>query len=301
MSQNNSEIVERIRGRPFTIEEIAIIKNIVGQYYTEGRTKASQEICKALNWKQPNGWLKERACRDVLLLLEKRGYLELPPRKSYPNNVTSKIIKPDVGLKYNKLITDVCFESVYFEQAKSDEKEIKWNNIVAEYHYLGFTRFVGRSMKYLIYANEQIIGAIGWCDPAWKLSARDNILNSINITTDEIRTRGINNGRYLILPWIKVNNLASFVLAKAVRILESDWSDYYAVNPLYLETFVDPARFAGVCYKAANWIQIGTSKGYRKCGARHTNSQEAKILFLYPLHKKVRKAIAKYTQELGDA
>jgi hypothetical protein len=157
-----------------------------------------------------------------------------------------------------------------------------------KYHYLGFKLFVGRSLKYLVYSGERVIGGIGFCDPAWSLSSRDHFFAKLGVSEAEIRMRGINNGRFLILPWINVPNLASRILSLATKKVTEDWKQYYAVNPLFVETFVNSRRFNGTCYMAANWLMIGKTNGYRKSGRSHVNSQIAKLVYLYPLNKSHR-------------
>jgi hypothetical protein len=285
---------EIMRGRLFTQQDIKLIQRITKKRYEFGRTQISIDVCKALKWTQPNGYLKERACRDVLVALEKKGFLVLPPTRS-----RRKLSEDRIGKNYfienidKTLTSKIDFSSIKLSQVKGTNKEKIWNQLVDRYHYLGFRVFVGRSLKYLIYSNDRIIGAIGWCDPAWMITARDNLLKQIGINSMKAREMGINNGRFLILPWIKVPNLASYILSLAIKDIVHDWKDYYSVAPLYLETFVDPHKFLGTCYKAANWIQVGLSKGYKKVGQSHHNSQTPKILYLYPLDRSIKKQISK--------
>ncbi len=281
-----------LRGRYFTPQDLLLVSRIVEENYEHGRTRASIEICKALDWFQPNGWLKDRACRDVLLTLGKNGFLILPPRKSAVSNKRKRVKKKC----FNELIdtspiTKIDFSSIKFQQVKGTQKEPMWNWAMNSYHYLGFRVFVGRALKYLVYSNDIIISAIGWCDPAWKLTLRDNLFHSLGIDIEEIRLKGINNGRFLIMPWVRVRNLASYLLSLATKVVQEEWSLYYQVKPIFLETFVDPERFSGTCYEAANWIFLGRTRGYRKCGQVYLNNQRPKLMFLYPLDKHLRTEI----------
>ena len=114
------------------------------------------------------------------------------------------------------------------------------------------------------------------------------------MTRDQIPDYVINNNRFLILPHVRVPNLASRILAAATSRVASDWGSYYALTPAVAETFVEPPRFNGTCYRAANWVQVGTSRGYLKRGRRHENSQEPKLIFLYGLQRRYRRGLAKY-------
>ena len=279
----------------FSAEEITLIRNLVSAHYVKGRTFISTEICKAINWRQPNGWLKDRACRDVLRYFEAKGYFKLPEPKVLTSNTKPLDYNPAKILDQidTTNVNSVDFRQVRFQQVKGTKKELLWNVIVNEYHYLGFKIFVGRSLKYLITYKGQILAAIGWCDPAWSINARNIPLKKIGFDIGEIRYKGVNNGRFLIMPWVNVPNLASYLLSRAMRVLVTEWYDFYSVKPLYAETFVDPIRFAGTCYLASNWTLMGESQGYRKIGLRHENGGSRKLFFLYPLDKKLKRDLQK--------
>lgn len=288
------------RGRRFDKNELQLIKTIVKRNFNTGRTKASIEICEVLNWRQPNGWLKERACRDVLLKLECIGFLELPAIK-----VQRKAVINKKSLSNKTVCLDICTEEIEkiefpkltVQLVKGGSNEKLWNELVRKYHYLGFNVFVGRSLKYLVFKEKRVVAASGWCDPAWNLIDRDNIMKSLGYTNAEIREKGINNGRFLIMPWVKVKHLASYLQSIIIKKVQRDWREYYSIKPEYLETFVDHNRFEGTCYKASNWKVIGQSKGYKKAGAFHSNSQQPKVLYMYPLTRKLRKAIIHFKGE----
>lgn len=274
---------ERARGRIFTSQELRDIREIVNRHQAEGRTAISRYVCMSLDWRQPNGWLKDRACREALRILEARGYFRLPPskvkkKKGEPRRKLSFIDRLD-----RSPLRSVDFSGVTLKQVKGTKEEEFWNWLVNKYHYLGFTVFVGRSIKYLIYYGDRVIGAIGFCDPAWNLLPRDALLMKLGIPRSVIHQRGINNGRFLILPWVRVKNLASFVLSVSAKKVVSDWTSYYSVSPLFIETFVNSRKFLGTCYKAANWIYLGKTKGFKKSGSAYMNSQVPKFIYIYPI------------------
>lgn len=296
---NSVEQFEYVRGRYFSRDEIDLIRDLVKNNYDKGRTFISVEICKAINWKQPNGWLKDRACRDVLRYFESKEYFKLPESKVVINR-RKKNISDISNIAENidvSIIKDVNFKQIRFQQVKGTKQEALWNVIVNKYHYLGFKVFVGRSLKYLIIYKDRILAALGWCDPAWSIDARNIPLRGMGLSIEEIRHRGVNNGRFLIMPWVKVPNLASYILSKAIKIVITDWNAYYSIRPLYAETFVDPHKFFGTCYMASNWILMGESQGFKKIGLRHENGGSRKLYFLYPLDKEVQRKIIKYVRE----
>ena len=287
---NQDQRILIARGRCFSRRDIKTIEKIVRANYAAGRTRISQEVCRALKWTQPNGWLKERACRDVLIRLELEGHLRLPPRRVTPNNSSRCTLR----LKSRNIHIDttpincVDFAKIQLELVRRGEAEATWNRLVAQYHYLGFEVFVGRSMKYLITSEGRTLGAIGWCDPSWAVDPRDRILLPLGYSREEIRNSGINNGRFLILPWVTVPNLASRLLGLAARRVRTDWEKFYFVRPTFLETYVDTTRYRGTSYYAANWKLVGHTKGYRKRGGSHTNSQTRKAVLLYPFDAALR-------------
>jgi hypothetical protein len=284
-----------MRGRVFTENDLAIIKSCLSENYHLGRTYISRQICEKLNWRQPNGWLKDRACRDVLRILDERGIINLPPPLVRDQNKEKrKSTIPEYRLlnEYD-LITPISEfpRQIEFVFAKGNSYEKIWNILVEKYHYLGHHVAVGRAIKYLVLADDKILGAICFSSASWHLSQRDNLLAVLGIS--QPRDYVINNSRFLILPNVKVKNLASCILALATRQVSIDWSSYYSITPLLAETFVQPSLFDGTCYRAANWIEIGTTKGYAKRGSLYRNSQEPKLIFVYGLNRNVRRKITK--------
>lgn len=290
---HSDDLPLRLRGKNFGLSELRVVFDCVRSYWGEGRTQISKEICKELDWRQPNGWLKDRACRDVLLRLEEMGIIGLPPRMS-PGATGVTKAAADVDLEPWLPDSPVTGkpQGLEFELAKGGKTEEVWNTLVEEYHYLGYTVMVGRSLKYLIKKNGQLCAAICFVSPAWKLSPRDRALDRLGISGH--RDRVVNNARFLVLPQAEVPNLASAVLSKASQQVGSDWAEYYSIDPLVAETFVDPYHFDGACYKAANWVHVGKTEGYAKIGSEHHNSRRPKSVFLYGLTRTVRRKLLRY-------
>ena len=158
-----------------------------------------------------------------------------------------------------------------------------WNYLVSTHHYLHSSRIEGRQLKYVAYDGSRPIACLGWGEAAWELRARDRWIGWTRAQRRRARHRVVGNVRFLILPWVRVPNLASYLLALSVRTLQHDWQRAYASAPVLLESFVDPERFHGTSYLAANWLRVGLTSGYAKKGATHHNSQRPKAVFLYPL------------------
>ena len=164
---------------------------------------------------------------------------------------------------------------------------------VHRYHYLGYQPLPGAQLRYLITSAGRMLGAFGFGAAAWKTAPRDQWIG----WTAEQRKRNlhlvVNNARFLILPWVKSPNLASKVLSMAARRLPTDWQTAYSYRPVLLETFVQKDRFAGTCYKAANWRYLGDTKGRGKLDVKHENTIPIKAIFVYPLVSDLRSQLAR--------
>lgn len=277
------------RGRRFTPRQLKIIARIVSTYSQESRTRISQRICRAIRWRQPNGQLKDMACREVLRKLNEIGFIELPaPRAAGARWIRSKgraapVIdqSPITALRFGET-------TLIRVPSKSDPLASLWNSLVEHYHYLGSSRIVGRQIKYLAFLHDRPIACFGWSDAAWAVRCRDQWIGWTQQQRERNRHRVVNNARFLILPWIRVPNLASFLIARCTDAAIRDWGDIYGYRPLLLETFVDADRFTGTCYRAANWTELGQTSGYAKFGASHHNSQQPKLLLVYPTSPEFR-------------
>jgi Domain of unknown function (DUF4338)/DDE_Tnp_1-associated/Transposase DDE domain len=166
-----------------------------------------------------------------------------------------------------------------------------WNALMRKYHYLGLTRMPGQSLRYVATSGEKWLALLGWSSAALKCAVRDQY---VGWEKEKKLTRLIyltNNVRFLILPWIRIKNLASRILSLNTKRLSDDYRAIYG-HPVFLaETFVDFSRYKGTCYKAANWICLGTTKGYSKNGRYYYENGNPKGVFIYPLSKHARTLI----------
>ena len=281
-----------IRGRRFTPEELEFIQHTVNEQYDSGRTHISRVVCEELDWRQPNGWLKDRACRDVLRQLDAMGLTVLPP-PLVTRQSNGAVREPRSSQALEELGPPIIelADDIRLQFAKGNRSEGVWNDLVDNYHYLGHKVAVGRCIKYLVYSTGSLIGAISFSSPAWQLASRDTIIPLIGIETPSIHDVTINNSRFLILPNVRVPNLASQILSLATKKVVVDWTNYYEVEPLIAETFVESDRYLGTCYRAANWIEVGQTKGYAKKGTSYRNGQTSKLVFLYGLNRSIRRKL----------
>jgi len=232
--------------------------------------------------------------------------VQAPPTtkvESPPTSTQSPALAPPIAIgqwDIDSPVTDMP-RVIELDLAKSGPSERVWNYLVEQHHYLGHKVVVGRCLKYLVRSGSRLLGAIAFSSPAWQVKPRDLVLQELGFTTETIHERVLNNSRFLILPGIRVDHLASRVLALATKRVVEDWRWYYSVDPLVAETFVQPSKFDGTCYRAANWIEVGRTKGYAKVGPTHHNSQEPKQLFLYGLNRVMRAKLLAHTLDPDPA
>ena len=289
-----SYISKTIRGRHITSIVLKEIRQTIEESWDLGRTAISEILCQKWDWRQNNGQLKAMACRDLLLRLERENIIILPPRIHSNNNQKRCNWSPDL---FDKIDTHPItgrvdqFSHIHLEMVRGTHKEKLWDYLIDQNHYLGYRHIVGSYLKYLIYINNQLAACIGWGSAAWKIGCRDRF---ITWNTDQRKNNlsGIaNNVRFLILPWVSVKYFASKALALATRVLPGDWWQAFSEKLVLVETFVDRSRFLGTCYRAANWIYLGDTKGLAKSGASYQQHGIIKSVFVYPLHRDFKRRL----------
>jgi hypothetical protein len=234
--------------------------------------------------------MKDRACRDVLLHLNNKGIIQLPEPR-YKLEKQKITIKPvdffESKEEIHGNLNNFDIKTLRFELVKNAYQRKIWNFLIARYHYLGCNVIVGRHLKYLIYLEDQIIGCIGFGDAVLQLKTRDQWIGWDNKTREANLHLVINNVRFLILPWVKIKNLASKILSISVKIVPKDWQSFFVYKPVLIETFVDRKRFFGTSYKAANWIYLGKTRGIGRSGMNYYRHGVVKDVYVYPLAKDV--------------
>lgn len=273
-----------IRGREFTASDIALINKTVSENSALSRRKLSLIISEQLDWRQANGNLKDRACRDVLLRLSNKNLIKLPKGQYEFNKQSISIKSINFTQPSSQLVGAVNnFEKPVFKLVQDASERQLWNYLVENYHYKGCKITVGRHLKYLIYIANQLVGCFAFADSVLKLTARDQWIGWAQEQRETNLHLIINNVCFLILPWIRVKNLASKLLSLSARIVPSDWLCYYNFRPVMLETFVETQRFTGASYKAANWIYLGQTKGKGRSGMNYYYHGIIKDIYIYPL------------------
>ena len=281
------------RGRGVTGEQIAFIRQLIADRPELSRWKLSRELCEAWQWKQANGALRDMVCRGLLLLLHRTGEIELPPvRRVVRNRIAERARPARVGMEERPLRGSLGdLQPLEFVQVRRSPEEALFNSLLEQHHYLGYERPVGEHLKYLVKACGQAIACLAWSSAPRHLKLRDRYLG----WSEEACQRNVHllayNTRFLILPWVEAPHLASHILGRMAKIVPADWQRLYA-HPIYwLETFVDTSRFAGTCYRAANWQEIGTTQGRGHRAPTLEQTRPVKKMLGLPLHRKFREIL----------
>jgi hypothetical protein len=272
-------------GRTFQAEELALMRQIAQEFSALGVTEIARTICELLEWKRPGGGLKNHECRQLLEQLAAEGFLSLPalgkqggrgPRRA---DLSTPYLEPTLV----ECAASEC-EPLELALVEGPAESRRWRQWLERYHYLGWRVPFGANLRYWARNRDRELACLLWASPAWKMQARDTWIG----WSDQQRQCNlqliVNQGRFLILPWVRVKGLASKILSRSVRQMPSDWQTRYGLRPLLLETLVDAARFRGTCYRAANWIHLGQTAGRGRMDREHqAHGQAVKDIYVYPL------------------
>ncbi|MGH9433355.1 MAG: DUF4338 domain-containing protein [Terriglobia bacterium] len=284
----------RYRGHEITSEQIALVREFIRSHPTSSRWKLSRQLCEQWGWKQPNGALRDVVCRGLLLMLERAGQIELPPvRWLIRGQCRTERRRPEA------LLIDMAPLSMPLKElgpieitpVRRTAAEPLFNSLLEQYHYLGYEQPVGEHLKYVVWAHGRPIACLGWSSAPRHLGSRDRFIG----WSGEARRRNIRfiayNTRFLILPWVTVPHLAPHILGRMARLLSEDWELLYGHRIYFLETFIDPARFRGTCYRAANWVVLGRTTGRGKDDQTHRPNRSLKEVLGYPLTPRYRQLL----------
>jgi len=278
----------RYCGRDFSKQELGLIRQLISENPSATRAVLSRLTCQALHWYKIDGGLKQMSCRVAMLRMQDDGLIKLPaPRHRYcpANNVqftSATAPKPKINKPVHAL------PSVQLRIVMGRQQSRLWNEYIHRYHYLGYKPLPGAQLRYFVISENNIIALLGFGASAWQCAPRDKYIGWTHDQRKKKLQYIINNARFLILPWVKCKNLASKILSLTSHRLSRDWQDHYGYQPVLLETFVERDRFAGTCYKAANWVLVGQTKGRGKLGPAGKISVPIKDLWLYPLERNFR-------------
>jgi hypothetical protein len=284
----------KYRGRVVTAEDVAFIRQLISENPALSRRRLSAKLCQIWQRKQPNGALWDMICRGLLLMLDRAGEIELPPVRYQPPNPFTRREAPAPVLIDTTPITGGLDElrPVDLQQVRRTADERLFNSLMEHHHYLSYEQPVGEHLKYLVWAQERPIACMAWSSAPRHLGSRDRYIG----WSAEARRRNIRfiayNTRFLILPWVRVPHLASHILGKMTGILSQDWERMYGHPVYFAETFIDPGRFRGTCYRAANWQLLGYTTGRGKDSISWKPNRPVKEIFGLPLTPNFRELLS---------
>jgi hypothetical protein len=284
----------KYRGRQITDQDVAFVRDLIAQNPTLSRKGLSRELCKAWNWRQANGVLRDMVARGLMLLMHRSGWIELPAvRRVMPNPFLAR--KKPALIEVDRMPLEAklaAIQPLEFRQVRRTPQEKLVQSLIEAHHYLGYKQPVGEHLKYLVLTQGRPIACLLWCSAPFQLGPRDRFIG----WTREAREKNLHlvayNTRFLILPWVKVPHLASHILGRMAKLLPVDWEKLYGHSVCFLETFTDASRYRGTCYLAANWIRLGQTTGRGgKSSPRGEQRVALKEILCYPLTKRFREIL----------
>lgn len=286
-----SNVILRYRGRDVGPEDVAFIRQLIAAHPTLSRRRLSAELCRAWNWVQPNGALCDMVCRGLLLALHRAELIQLPAPRCQPHNnaILHRRTRTAVAIDQSPLECSLAsLGPLELRQVRRADGEGLFGQLLAQHHYLGYSRPVGEHLKYLVWAQDRPVACLAWSSAPHHLAPRDQLIGWTPAQRDRNRHLIAYNTRFLILPWVKVPHLASHLLGRVARVISADWQSLYHHRIHLLETFIDPGRFRGTCYRAANWRCVGLSTGRGHRTPSRQPNRSIKELWLYPLSRDFR-------------
>jgi hypothetical protein len=289
------DILLTYRKRNITQDDLVFIRKVIDKHKSKGRSAISRILCEAWDWRQANGHLKDVVCRGLLLHLERSNLITLPPRiLDNNNNATRRKQHTHIALEYQPVplkrpLSELA--PIEFRQVRRTSEEKLFNNLIRQYHYLGYAQPVGEHLKYLVYSGNRLLACFVFSSAPYAIDCRDNFIGWSNETRERNRHLLAYNSRYLILPWIEIKFLASHLLAKCARQISRDWQNLYNHPVYWLETFVDTEKFSGTCYKASNWTFLGLTSGRGVFSKSKEKVTSIKAMYGYPLTRDYREKL----------
>jgi hypothetical protein len=284
MSSDLPKTAVRYCARSFSAQEIDWIKELIDSEPALNRAALSRRVCEQLGWLTADGRSKQMSCRVAMLRMERDGLIRLPsPQKGNGNGRRRPALGPA-----SEPCPPICLpagrlQPLRLQPVQTPQDSALWNELVERYHYLRYTPLPGAQMRYLVFGAERLLALLGFGAAAWALAPRDRFIG----WSPQERIRNLhlitNNARFLVLPWVASRNLASRILGAAARQLPRDWTDRYGYAPVLLETFVQRNLHPGTCYRAANWICLGTTQGRGKLDRKKRRPLPVKNILVYPL------------------
>jgi len=294
-AQGASPSLLRHRGREVSSADVAFIRDLIARHPEASRRQLSQHLCAAWKWTQPNGAPRDMVCRGLMLALHRAGLIELPALRRKPHNpLARRPTPPPVEVDQRPLAGSFAeLPPLELRQVRRTPEEALFNSLMQAHHYLAYTQPVGEHLKFLAWAGARPVALFAWSSAPRHLGPRDRHLGwSPQARRANIRFIAYNT-RFLILPWVRVPHLASHLLGRMARTLSAEWERVYQHPIWFVETFIDPERFAGTCYRAANWVSLGRTTGRGKDDHTNRPNRSLKDVLGLALVKDFRERLAR--------
>lgn len=283
-----TEIGIEFKDRAFSAAELRLVQEIVATHHRLSRQELANTVCELLDWRRPHGGLKTWEAKELLGVLDARGLLRLPPlRATKPRGAHTSIPCTGLAEPGEPLVGRLDeLTPLTFRRVRTPEDRRLWRELVARYHPRGHRVPFGAHLRWLVevaHPRVRVVACVQLSSPAWRLAARDRWIGWDDRTRRQHLQRIVNHSRFLVLPWVVVPHLASHLLGHLARLVPETWQETYGVRPVLLETLVDVGR-PGTCYRAANWIALGTTTGRGRMDRSHRREGLAPTqVFVYPL------------------
>jgi hypothetical protein len=283
-----------VRRRRIDADDLDQIRGLIAQEGERGRSYISSQLCELWDWRQANGQFRQIACRGLLLELDAKGLIELPARL---RGVRQPGYRNRIGTPQRIEQAPLCgsigavVHQIRLERVQGRPQLQLFKDLVGTYHYLGYRQATGAQLKYVAYYRSQPIACLSFGPAAYQLEPRDQWIGWERERRLERLHWLVNNDRFLILPWVQVSGLASFLLGQAVRRLRADWQQVYRHDVALAESFIQTGRFAGTCYASAHWQCVGVTRGRGRNDRLNRRAAPVKSIWLYPLRQDFREIL----------
>jgi hypothetical protein len=288
-------------GQELKPEDLDLIRQITRDFAKLSLTELAHTVCELLEWRRPNGGLKSRECFLFLQALHSRGWLPwlAPPTKKLRPRAAAWDQQSDAQPTLAGSIGDYLPVQLQLLDSVNDRRLFR--QYIQRYHYLGYKVPVGAQLRYFVRSPlppGPVLACLLFTSAAWKMAPRDAFIGWNPIARQTNLPLVVNQSRFLILPWVRVPNLASHILSLAARQLPRDWVAAYRARPVLMETLVDGTRYHGGCYRASNWTEAGLTQGRGRMDRSGTAQGTRKHIFLFPLHRRWRERLCDLSASL---
>lgn len=283
----------RYCGRELAPDHLRSLLRLIAEHPEASRAKLSRLVCEQLDWRRPDGRLKDMSCRVALLRMQDDGLLHLPPPRNRHHNGQPPRRRTAGGEPQSPLVAHAPgdLEPLRIRPIEGVQESLLVNELLDRYHYLGYQPLPGAQIRYVVHAADRMVAILGFGAAAWKTRPRDDFIGWTHPQRQDRLHLLVNNARFLLPPWVRCPNLASRILGLATRRLPGDWLARFGYRPVLLETFVQWPRFRGTCYHAANWTFLGLTRGRGKLDVHKKARLPKKAVWVLPLRCDFRRLL----------